>query len=388
MFPRLESLESWSLSDRAKPIDLCQEHSAFLLQQPDLVQPAESAMATGLRAAIVEHTALQAELEKQLQNVKEKCQQAQVQLEGEVLRMQQQQAEVVATLTQLQSRVDAEQASCKNALQKIYSMPVSSMNLDQAHVLCVKLTEMELPFLTFEEHGIDGAALTTMGERDFEQLFGIEPIGLRHRLVHCIRQAAHVAAPELLTADFEAAEEKLVEWLAEQADISESHRQLLSHARFDMITCQHVTVSELGMAGIPFAARKPLLMLLHHPGLEVTTTVRDGQATVVNWHPEVQQTVLRQVLQENQALAERLCQQQRGHEATVPDEYLCPITCEVMEDPVIAEDGQTYEREAIATWVAADGTSPMTRQSMPNRFIPNRIVKGLIEKWKEAPANA
>ena len=71
----------------------------------------------------------------------------------------------------------------------------------------------------------------------------------------------------------------------------------------------------------------------------------------------------------------------------MPDEYLCPITCEVMEDPVIAEDGQTYERDAIATWVANAGTSPMTREHMDDRFISNRPLKALIEKWqKEATA--
>jgi hypothetical protein len=92
------------------------------------------------------------------------------------------------------------------------------------------------------------------------------------------------------------------------------------------------------------------------------------------------------VLQENKALAERLRQQQREHadrQAIVPDEYLCPITCEVMEDPVIAEDGQTYEREAIATWVAGHGTSPMTRQRMANTLIPNRAIKASIERWQQ-----
>lgn len=30
--------------------------------------------------------------------------------------------------------------------------------------------------------------------------------------------------------------------------------------------------------------------------------------------------------------------------------YLCPITTEVMDDPVIAADGYTYERSAIEEW--------------------------------------
>ena len=69
--------------------------------------------------------------------------------------------------------------------------------------------------------------------------------------------------------------------------------------------------------------------------------------------------------------------------ATAPDEYLCPITCEVMEDPVMADDGQTYERAAIATWVAGHGTSPMTRQPMDDRFLSIRGLKAAIVRWQQ-----
>ncbi|NEJ83202.1 hypothetical protein GR268_42755, partial [Rhizobium leguminosarum] len=34
-------------------------------------------------------------------------------------------------------------------------------------------------------------------------------------------------------------------------------------------------------------------------------------------------------------------------EEPIPDECFCPITQEIMEDPVIAQDGHTYERTAI-----------------------------------------
>ena len=32
------------------------------------------------------------------------------------------------------------------------------------------------------------------------------------------------------------------------------------------------------------------------------------------------------------------------------DNLLCPITYEIMEDPVIAYDGHSYERKAIKEW--------------------------------------
>ena len=44
------------------------------------------------------------------------------------------------------------------------------------------------------------------------------------------------------------------------------------------------------------------------------------------------------------------------------DNLICPITQEYFRDPVIAEDGRLYEREAITRWINEHGTSPFTRQ--------------------------
>ena len=34
-------------------------------------------------------------------------------------------------------------------------------------------------------------------------------------------------------------------------------------------------------------------------------------------------------------------------ELATPHEFICPITCERMSDPVVASDGYSYERDAI-----------------------------------------
>ena len=39
---------------------------------------------------------------------------------------------------------------------------------------------------------------------------------------------------------------------------------------------------------------------------------------------------------------------------------ICPISTSVMIDPVITSDGQTYDRENIMRWFAANNTSPLT----------------------------
>ncbi len=71
------------------------------------------------------------------------------------------------------------------------------------------------------------------------------------------------------------------------------------------------------------------------------------------------------------------------------DEYLCPITQELMKDPVIlTDDGHTYERAAIIDWLKKKPISPLTNdpidisQGMDKVLVPNRLIKGLIEKYE------
>ena len=45
---------------------------------------------------------------------------------------------------------------------------------------------------------------------------------------------------------------------------------------------------------------------------------------------------------------------------TAPDALCCPISMEIMRDPVIAADGHTYERADIELWFANNNTSPKT----------------------------
>ena len=44
-----------------------------------------------------------------------------------------------------------------------------------------------------------------------------------------------------------------------------------------------------------------------------------------------------------------------------PDHFLCPITCDVMHDPVRDPNGHVYERQALLRALAHNPTSPLTR---------------------------
>lgn len=70
-------------------------------------------------------------------------------------------------------------------------------------------------------------------------------------------------------------------------------------------------------------------------------------------------------------------------DATPPKHFLCPIHLEVMDDPHIAADGFTYEYSSINTWLENKNTSPMTNQTLDNKFlIPNHALRSAILEWK------
>ncbi|XP_044058997.1 WD repeat, SAM and U-box domain-containing protein 1 isoform X4 [Siniperca chuatsi] len=68
----------------------------------------------------------------------------------------------------------------------------------------------------------------------------------------------------------------------------------------------------------------------------------------------------------------------------IPDEFLCPITRELMREPVIAADGYSYEREAIESWInTKNRSSPMTNLPLLTTLLtPNHTLKMAIGRWK------
>lgn len=61
------------------------------------------------------------------------------------------------------------------------------------------------------------------------------------------------------------------------------------------------------------------------------------------------------------------------------DEFVCPITFEVMSDPVVASDGHTYEKSAIEKWLKTSSKSPRNGEVLTKQVIPNLNMKKLIQ---------
>ena len=60
----------------------------------------------------------------------------------------------------------------------------------------------------------------------------------------------------------------------------------------------------------------------------------------------------------------------------VPEELLCPISHEVMQDPVLAADGHAYERAHIEEWLARQHTSPLTGEPLPStQLLPCHALR-------------
>ncbi|KAL8209232.1 hypothetical protein R6Q57_008644 [Mikania cordata] len=67
----------------------------------------------------------------------------------------------------------------------------------------------------------------------------------------------------------------------------------------------------------------------------------------------------------------------------IPYHFRCPISLELMRDPVIVGTGQTYDRGSIESWVATGNTTcPVTRLPLTDfTLIPNHTLRRLIQEW-------
>jgi hypothetical protein len=76
--------------------------------------------------------------------------------------------------------------------------------------------------------------------------------------------------------------------------------------------------------------------------------------------------------------------------AAVPPLFKCPISLELMRDPVVLSTGQSYERSSIEPWLeAGNHTCPATMQKLSSlELVPNHTLRRLIQNWCEAHGSA
>ena len=71
-------------------------------------------------------------------------------------------------------------------------------------------------------------------------------------------------------------------------------------------------------------------------------------------------------------------------EEHAPTSFLCPISQELMRDPVVCADGHSYDRKNIARWLRAKRTSPKTGLPLEHiTLTPNHALRNSIEEFME-----
>ncbi|XP_045805583.1 E3 ubiquitin-protein ligase PUB23-like [Trifolium pratense] len=74
-------------------------------------------------------------------------------------------------------------------------------------------------------------------------------------------------------------------------------------------------------------------------------------------------------------------------EIHVPSHFLCPISLQLMKDPVTLSTGISYDRENIEKWLFSfqNKTCPVTKSSLLetdlNNLTPNHTLRRLIQSW-------
>ncbi|KVI12270.1 U-box domain-containing protein 9-like [Cynara cardunculus var. scolymus] len=93
------------------------------------------------------------------------------------------------------------------------------------------------------------------------------------------------------------------------------------------------------------------------------------------------------ILKEGKTPNHRSCLNNNGgttsYLASCPQQFRCPLSKELMRDPVIISSGQTYDRHMIQEWLkSGNRTCPRTQEVLSHTILtPNHLIKDLITQW-------
>ena len=68
----------------------------------------------------------------------------------------------------------------------------------------------------------------------------------------------------------------------------------------------------------------------------------------------------------------------------IQNDFVCPISFEILKDPVVLSDGHSYERLDVTRWLSQKDISPKTGGKLENKsiIIPNHTLKAAIIEYK------
>lgn len=73
-----------------------------------------------------------------------------------------------------------------------------------------------------------------------------------------------------------------------------------------------------------------------------------------------------------------------NEDASCPEDFICPLTLAIMNDPVMDRTGRSFERSAILEWMACGNfTCPLTRRSLHlHDLVTNHGLQLRIQTWR------
>ncbi|XXG88726.1 hypothetical protein AAC387_Pa12g0903 [Persea americana] len=78
-------------------------------------------------------------------------------------------------------------------------------------------------------------------------------------------------------------------------------------------------------------------------------------------------------------------------EIEIPKYFICPISLQIMKDPVTTVTGMTYDRSSIERWLfhGSNTSCPVTKQPLTKNsdLTPNHTLRRLIQAWCTANAD-
>jgi U-box domain len=68
----------------------------------------------------------------------------------------------------------------------------------------------------------------------------------------------------------------------------------------------------------------------------------------------------------------------------IPVEYMCPLTLDWIQDPVVSVSGHSYSRLAILEWLTKSKTDPLTGAHIPevSTLYPNIALSKAVDQYR------
>eukprot|EP01117_Protostelium_nocturnum_P014125 TRINITY_DN5337_c0_g1_i2.p1 TRINITY_DN5337_c0_g1~~TRINITY_DN5337_c0_g1_i2.p1 ORF type:complete len:297 (-),score=89.46 TRINITY_DN5337_c0_g1_i2:54-944(-) len=233
-----------------------------------------------------------------------------------------------------------------------------------------------------ESNKVTGSILLDL---DSESMKNDLNLGLKERL-HLIHVLRSWKKRQMVDEEEQWNAEKVVEWFKHFGFINEQFFRNLMKFQIDgsmFLELENTDLRELGMSAL--GERKEVMNKLdalrsshgqvsHSEEVRLRNKMDVMEDEFVSRHSEMM-TELSKIHGENEKIMKRVKE--------IPNALLCPITCEIMSNPVIASDGYTYEKAAIEEWFGRrKRTSPMTGAELSNlNLVPNYTVKMLTQDF-------